>query len=351
MFLYILLALLIFGFLIFIHEGGHFIAARICGVTVNEFAIGMGPKIFSWTSKKSGTHYRIRLLPIGGFVNMEGEEENSESEGAFCNKSVPKRMFIIIAGALMNILLGFILMFVIVVSQKDGLASTKVAIFNDNALSSEKIMVGDTVLKVDGTRVHTGYELLYEVQNSAYEPIEVVVLRDGEKVVLNDVTFPTYEYSGVLMGDCDFRVFAEEDTFGNIMKHSFYRSVSTVKMIYDSLFNLITGKYGMDAISGPVGVTQVIGETVESVSDMGANAVISTVLSMVTLISINLGVFNLIPFPALDGGQFLFLIIEGIRRKPVDKRIQGYINFAGIMLLFALMAIVTLKDIIKIILG
>ena len=212
-------------------------------------------------------------------------------------------------------------------------------------------MVGDTVLKVDGTRVHTGYELLYEVQNSAYEPIEVVVLRDGEKVVLNDVTFPTYEYSGVLMGDCDFRVFAEEDTFGNIMKHSFYRSVSTVKMIYDSLFNLITGKYGMDAISGPVGVTQVIGETVESVSDMGANAVISTVLSMVTLISINLGVFNLIPFPALDGGQFLFLIIEGIRRKPVDKRIQGYINFAGIMLLFALMAIVTLKDIIKIILG
>lgn len=351
MFLYILLALLIFGFLIFIHEGGHFIAARICGVTVNEFAIGMGPKIFSWTSKKSGTHYRIRLLPIGGFVNMEGEEETSESEGAFCNKSIPKRMFIIIAGAFMNILLGFILMFVIVVSQKSGLASNKIAIFNDNALSSDKLMVGDTVVKVDGTSVHTGYELLYEVQNSGYEPIEVVVIRNDEKIVLENVTFPTYEYSGVIMGDCDFRVYAEEESFGNVLKHSYYRSISTVKMIYDSLFNLVTGKYGMDAISGPVGVTQVIGETVESVSDKGASAVISTVLSMVTLISINLGVFNLLPFPALDGGQFLFLIIEGIRRKPVDKKIQGYINFAGIMLLFALMAIVTLKDIIKIILG
>ena len=349
-FVYIFIALLIFGFLIFIHEGGHFLAARICGVKVNEFAIGMGPKIFSWTSKKSGTHYRLRLLPIGGFVSMEGEEEDSENPDAFCNKSVTKRMFIILAGAVMNILLGFILMFVIVCSQ-NSLASTRIALFNDDALSSDKLMVGDTVVEVDGTSVHTGYELLYEIQNSGYEPIEIVVIRDGEKQTIEDVTFPSYEYSGVLMGDCDFKVQPDKETFLNYIKHSFYRSTSTVKMIYDSLFNLITGKYGMEAISGPVGVTQVIGETVESVSDYGAGVVISTILSMVTLISINLGVFNLLPFPALDGGQFLFLLIEAVRRKPVNKRIQGYINFAGIMILFALMAIITFKDIIKLIIG
>ncbi|MBE6531199.1 MAG: RIP metalloprotease RseP [Ruminococcaceae bacterium] len=341
-FLYILVALLVFGLLIFIHEGGHFIAARICKVTVKEFAIGMGPKIFSWTSKKSGTHYRLRLLPIGGFVSMAGEDEESDDPNAFCNKSVPKRMFIVIAGAFMNILLGFILMVVLVVSQRT-LLSNQIGQFNENSISSEWLMVGDTVTKVDGVSVHTGNEVVYEIMNSGDEPIDIVVIRNGEKVVVEDVLFPNFEESGVVFGECDFRMYADKPTVLNYVKHAYFRSISTIKMVYDSLFNLVSGKYGMEAVSGPVGVTEVVGEA--------AKSGISTLIYVVTVISINLGVFNLIPFPALDGGRFVFLAIEGVRGKPIDRRIEGYVNFVGIMILFAFMALVTFKDIIKIFVG
>lgn len=339
---YILIALLVFGFLIFIHEGGHFLAARMCGVTVKEFAIGMGPKIFSRTSKKSGTRYGLRLLPIGGFVSMDGEDEDSESPNAFCNKSVPKRMLIVIAGAFMNILLGFILMFVLVFSQKT-LVSNTIGVFNENAISSEKLMVGDTVVKVDGTSVHTGNEVVYEIMNKGDKPIDIVVVRDGKKVTLEEVSFPNFTDSGVLFGDCDFKMYTDEENLGNYIKHAYFRSVSTVKMVFDSLVNLLSGKYGMEAVSGPVGVTEVVGEA--------AKSSLPTLLYVVTVISINLGVFNLLPFPALDGGRFVFLAVEAVRGKPIDKRIEAYVNFAGLIILFAFMAFVTFKDVIKLITG
>ena len=340
--LYIVIALLVFGLLIFIHEGGHFLAARLCGVTVKEFAIGMGPKIFAWTSKKSGTRYALRLLPIGGFVSMDGEDEDSDNPNAFCNKSVPKRMLIVIAGAFMNILLGFILMFVLVFSQKT-LISNKIGVFNENAMSEGKLMIGDTVVKVDGTRVHTGNEVVYEIMNKGDKPIDVVVIRDGERVTVEEVSFPNFSDSGVIFGDCDFRMYADEETFGNYIKHSYFRSVSTVKMVFDSLINLVSGKYGMEAVSGPVGVTEVVGEAAQSS--------LPTLLYVITVISINLGVFNLLPLPALDGGRFAFLALEGVRGKPVDKRIEAYVNFAGLIILFTFMAFVTFKDVIKLITG
>lgn len=340
--LYIVIALLVFGLLIFIHEGGHFLAARLCGVTVKEFAIGMGPKIFARTSKKSGTRYALRLLPVGGFVSMDGEDEDSENSNAFCNKSVPKRMLIVIAGAFMNILLGFILMFVLVFSQKT-LISNKIGAFNENAMSEGKLMVGDTVVKVDGTRVHTGNEVVYEIMNKGDKPIDIVVIRDGERVTVEEVSFPNFSDSGVIFGDCDFRMYADEETFGNYIKHSYFRSVSTVKMVFDSLINLVSGKYGMEAVSGPVGVTEVVGEAAQSS--------LPTLLYVITVISINLGVFNLLPFPALDGGRFAFLALEGVRGKPVDKRIEAYVNFAGLIILFTFMAFVTFKDVIKLITG
>ncbi len=340
--LYILIALVMFGILIFIHEGGHFLAARLCRVTVKEFAIGMGPQIVSRTSKKSGTKYGLRLLPIGGFVSMAGEDEESDDPNAFCNKSVPRRMLIVIAGALMNLLLGFILMFILVFAQKT-LVSTQIGAFNDNAVSSEYLEVGDTVLKVDETSVHTGNEVVYEIMNKGSEPIDILVLRDGEKIKVEGVVFPNFEDNGVVFGDCDFKMYVAEENFGNYIKHAYFRSVSTVKMVVDSLVNLISGKYGMEAVSGPVGVTEVVGEA--------ARSNIPTLLYVVAVISINLGVFNLIPFPALDGGRFLFLIIEGIRRKPIDRRIESYINFVGIIILFAFMALITFKDIVKLITG
>ena len=335
-FFYILIMVLVFGALIFIHELGHFLTARACGVAVKEFAVGMGPTILSWKSKKYDTKYGLRLLPIGGFVSMVGEDEESAEDGAFCNKSVPKRMIIVVAGAVMNLLLGFILMTVMVFSQ-GNLASTTIAEFEDNALSNAQLQVGDEVLRVEGVRVHTGNELVYEILNHGHEPIDIEVRRDGENLLLEDVRFPTIEESGTVFGTYDFRVYGEESSFFNLIKHSFYRSLSTVKMVYDSLIGLLTGRFGMEAVSGPVGVTKVVGDA--------AKSGILNLVYIVAVLSINLGVFNLVPFPALDGGRFLFLIIEGIRRKPLNRNVESYVNFIGIMILFAFMIFVTVKDV------
>ena len=334
--LYILIALLFFGILIFIHEGGHFLSARLCGVDVKEFSIGMGPKLISKTSKKSGTRYGLRALPIGGFVSMDGEDEESENPNAFCNKSVPKRMIIVIAGAVINIIFGFIIMFVLVFAQKT-LVSNVIGKFDDNAMSAEKLMVNDVVLKVDGTATHTGNEVAYEIMNKGDKPIDIVVIRDGEKITVEDVVFPNIVEQGVTMGTCDFKMYQDEQSFGNYIKHAFWRSMSTVKMVYDSLFNLLTGKYGLQAVSGPVGVTEVVGQA--------ARSNLPTLLYVMSVISINLGVFNLLPFPALDGGRFVFLVVEAVRGRPIDKKIENYVNFAGIMILFGFMIIVTFKDI------
>ena len=327
-----------FGMLIFIHEGGHFLAARLCKITVNEFAIGMGPKLFSLTSKKSGTKYSLRALPIGGYVSMNGENDESDDPNAFCNKSVPKRLLVVIAGAFMNLLLGFIIMTVIVFSQ-NTLLSTRIGSFDEGSLSQEKLMVEDVVLKVDGVRVHTGNELVYEIMNSGDEPVDLVVLRDGEKVTVKDVLFVNETDMGVVFGVCDFNVYEEEHNALNYIKHAFFRSCSMVKMIYDSLYNLITGKYGIETVSGPIGVTEAVGSA--------AKSGFSNLLFFLAYISINLGVFNLLPFPALDGGRLVFLVVEAVRGKPVNRKIEGYVNFIGIMILFTIMAFVSFKDVIK----
>lgn len=336
--LYFLLIVLVFGVLIFIHEFGHFMAARLCGVAVKEFAVGMGPTIFSWKSKKYDTKYGLRLFPIGGFVSMVGEDEESEEENAFCNKKVWKRIVIVLAGPIMNLLLGFLLMTVIVFSQ-GNLASTTIAKFEEGAVSSQKLQVGDEIVKVDGTRVHTGNDMVYEIMNQGYEPIDIEVIRNGEKLLIEDVSFLTLEDSGVTFGNYDFIPYAEESTLPNLIKHAYFRSVSTVKMVYDSLFGLLSGRFGMESVSGPVGVAEVVGDAAK----MG----LLNFLYIVTVLSINLGVFNLIPFPALDGGRLLFLVIEGIRRKPINRNVESYINFVGIMILFAFMIFVTVKDIFK----
>ena len=340
MIFYFLIMVLVFGVLIFIHEFGHFITARANGVSVKEFAIGMGPTIFSWQGKKHDTKYGLRLLPIGGFVSMTGEDEESDDPSAFCNKSVPRRMVIVIAGAVMNLLLGFALMVILVFSQ-GNLASNVIGRFDETAISAEKLSVGDEIVKVGRVRVHTWEETVYEIMSQGYEPVDMTVIRNGEKITVEDVTFGTMEDSGAIFGNCDFIPFAEERTAGNLLKHSFYRSASTVKMVYDSIIGMVTGRFGIEAVSGPVGVAEVVGDA--------AKASMQQFLYIVAVLSINLGVFNLIPFPALDGGRFLFLIIEGVRRKPINRNVEAYVNFVGLMLLFALMIFITCKDILKLI--
>lgn len=345
--LYVILAIGIFSALIMIHEFGHYLTARLCGVTVREFALGMGPQIFSRVSKKTGIRYSVRLLLIGGYVSMDGEDGDSENPNAFCNKSIWKRILIIVAGAAMNILLGFIAMFILttttVLSAEGGLLPTNVvAEFQENATSNQAGEFGlkenDRIIMVNGVPVFTGYDLIYEITNAAYKPVDMVIVRDDYFYKLEDVQFPTTEENGVVFGSYDFKVYGEAPNLFNLCFYSVNRSFSTVKMIYDSLFDLIRGRYGAEAVSGPVGTTQVIGEA--------AQAGATTLLYLIAVITINLGVFNLLPVPALDGGRLLFLIIELFRGKPINRNLEGYVHFIGILILFAIMALISIKDII-----
>jgi regulator of sigma E protease len=340
--LYILLALFIFGVMILVHELGHYTTARLCGVGVKEFSIGMGPRILSRTSKKNNIRYSLRLLPIGGSVSMVGEDEESDAEDAFDKISVPRRMLIIVSGALMNLLLGFLIMFIIVLSSTPQLSSNVVAQFKDGAMSSESgLMVGDRIVRVGKVRVHTGYDLAYEIMNQGSRPVDLTVIRQGEKIMLRDVLFPGFTEANTAFGDLDFYVYGEAKTFGSVIKHTWYRSIFTIKMVWDSLLGLIGGRYGFEMVSGPVGITKEIEDA--------ARTGVTNLLFICAMISINLGVVNLLPLPALDGGRLVFLIVEAVRGKPVNKNIEAYIHFIGIILLFTLMIIITMKDVRSII--
>ncbi|MBQ7337661.1 MAG: site-2 protease family protein [Clostridia bacterium] len=346
----IIAAIFIFGFLILVHEAGHYFVARRCGVAIEEFSIGMGPKIISRTSKKNGTVFSLRALPIGGYVAMVGETEESDEEGALSSKPVWQRFLVFAAGATVNLLVGFLIVIVIVcISASQGvLASNTIAGFQEGATSSAQggLMVGDEVIKVGGVSVHTGEELTYEITNQGDEPIDLTVIRDGEKIVLQDVCFPTFEESGVTFGNYDFYVLADKNPgFFKLLQISFYRSCSLVKMVWDSLLGLITGRFGVQTLSGPVGITAAVAETIES-SGWSAMQILNYALYITAVIAINLGVFNLIPFPALDGGRLFFLLIEAVRRKKINPDIEAKINFVGIALLMTLMLFVVCKDII-----
>ena len=346
----ILIAVLVFGFLIMIHELGHFSVARWCGVKIDEFSIGMGPKLFGKKSKKTGTLFSIRALPIGGYVSMLGEQEACEEEGSFSQKNVWQRIAVVVAGATMNLIIGFIIVFVIVcIAAASGkIATTTIADFRESATSCNPggLELGDVVIKVGTVRVHTGEELTYEITNQGDKPVDLTVIRNGNKVVLSDVVFPTEQESGITFGSYDFYVLALKDPgFFDLIKYSFWRSVSLIKMVWDSLYNLIIGKYGVAQLSGPVGVTAAVADTVAN-SNWNGMQIFNYALSITSLISINLGVFNLIPFPALDGGRLFFLLFEAITKKRIPADVEAKINFGGMVLLMGLMLFVVCKDIV-----
>lgn len=340
-FLYLLLTLLLLSVLVFLHEGGHFLVARLNNITVNEFSIGMGPKIFSYESKKSGIKYSVRALPIGGFVSMAGEDEASEDPNAFCNKNVWRRISTVLAGPITNIIVGFLGMFILVALT--GPATNIVASFMDDATSvNYGLQVNDKIVAIEGVKTHTGNEVVYEITYQGDKPLDITVVRDGKKIVLEDVVFPTVEESGVTLGNYDmlFYGISEADrSFGIIISHTFWRTYSTAKMVWDSLADLIGGRFGLDAISGPIGMTELVGSAI--------TAGWESLLYLWVIISVNLGVMNLLPLPALDGGRLMFLLWEAITRKPVNKTVESYINAAGLLLLMAFMILITFKDIFK----
>lgn len=343
--LYILLAIVIFGLLIFIHEMGHYIFARIFGVHIFEFSIGMGPKLISRTSKKTGIVYSWRLIPFGGYLSMAGEDDESDDENAYCKKPVLQRIVITAAGALVNITVGVLVLSAVVMSS-GRLYSTKVAAF-DPAVSAEVssqaqgLAVGDRITHINGTRVFTANDLQYELMRSAVEPVDITLVRGDEKIVLEDVTFGTFSEQGSDFGDPDFYVSEEEKNFSNTARHVFSRSYFSVKMVYDTIYDLVTGRYGVQAVSGPVGITETLGEA--------ARAGASNFIYLAAFISINVGVMNLLPLPALDGGRLVFHIIELVVRRPVPRKIEGMIHGVGLLVLFGILILVTFKDIIALI--
>jgi regulator of sigma E protease len=246
-------------------------------------------------------------------------------------------------------LIVFIIVCIAAASGK--IATTTIADFQEGATSSAPggLQLGDEVIKVGNIRVHTGEELTYEISSQGAHPVDLTVVRNGEKTVLKQVVFPTEEDSGITFGAYDFYVLAlKSPTVFDLVKYSFFRATSLVKMVWDSLYNLITGKYGMAQLSGPVGVTAAVADTVAN-SNWSGMQIFNYALNITSLISINLGVFNLIPFPALDGGRLLFLLIEAISKKRIPAEIEAKINFGGMVLLMGLMLFVVFKDIISLV--
>ena len=364
----IIIALVMFGILVAIHEFGHFAVAKLSGIKVNKFAIGMGPVIFKFT--KGETEYSLRLFPVGGYCAMEGEDESSDDSRAFRNKPVKNRIGVVIAGPVMNLILGFVLSFVTVGFFSDIIKTNTVREFYPNAMSEQKgLMAGDEIISMDGTRIFTTSDISYKFTNSKDGVFDLVVKRDGKKIKLNDVKFyreyyyyiegPTdeipyehyvtfdtrEEYTGdekleVAETNVDFKVFKEEKkTFINMVSYAVRDSLSTARLIWMSFIDLIRGKYGLNDLSGPVGIVTAIG----TVRTYG----MESLMNLIVMITINLGIFNLLPLPALDGGRLVFLIIEGIRKKPVPPEKEGMVHLIGMACFIILMGVITVSDILK----
>ncbi len=350
----IIISLLVFGVIIAIHEFGHFIVAKACGIKVNKFAIGMGPVILKKQGKE--TEYSLRLFPVGGFCAMEGEDEESHDPRAFNNHKVWKRMLVVVAGAVMNIVLGFVIILITTCLYGD-IVTTRIAKFPTKAdeqtgteisvSTSETcgLQIGDTIIRIDGMHIFTDMDLSYKLQNTESEQMTVVVLRDGERVTLENVTF----YNTATEGRLDFYVEAEKLNVLNTIEYSALSTVSTGRLIWISLKDLVTGKYGFHDLSGPVGIIGTIGEAASQGNSFLEQLI--SVLSLASFITINVGIFNLLPLPALDGGRLVFLIVEAIRHKPIKPEHEGFVHFIGFALLILLMVAVTFQDILRLIQG
>lgn len=334
-------SILVFGSVIFIHEFGHFITAKKSGIKVNEFAIGMGPLLVSKTV--GDTQYSLRLLPIGGYCAMEGEDEESDDERSFSNASVWKRILVVIAGAAMNLLLGFLILGILTATGGSIASRTVAKFYEDASTEASGLKVDDKIIMVNGSRIFVAEDIFYEMLYVEDGKADMVVIRDGEKVTLNDVTFKTEwdEENKVNLIVLDFAVYGVKKTFGSVMKSSLLQAISTTRLIIKSVIQIITGVVPVNSLSGPVGIVSVIG-------DAAGNG-LRSLLNILSYISIDLGVMNLLPVPALDGGKLLMLLIEAITKKKLDQKWEMIINIAGFALLILLMVFATYNDIARLI--
>ena len=367
-----LASLLVFGAVIAIHEFGHFAAAKLSGIQVNEFSIGMGPALLKKIA--GGTQYTLRLLPIGGYVAMEGEgspeseqaqrerdarEDDGDQEDACLNPIPPeqrtgipfpeaavwKRAIVMAAGPLMNFVLGFAVLLGLIAFRSDPIASRVIYRIEEGALCGQTgLQPGDEILAVNGRRCFIANDIVYELVRTRNTQADFTVLRDGQKVELPGVRFDTYqdEAGGTHM-DIGFVVYALEKTPANVWKESLNSELYYGRIIFTTLVDLLRGRESINNLSGPVGIVSAISQA--------ASYGLTDLLEMLVLITVNVGVFNLLPIPALDGGRLVFLAAEAVIRRPVSQRLQEGLTVATFILLFGLMIFATYNDVIRLFTG
>ena len=351
----IVFAIIIFSFLIFIHELGHFLAAKASGVQVNEFAMFMGPAILKW--RRGETQYSIRCIPLGGYCAMEGEDTDTDNPRSFQKAAWWKRLCILLAGAAMNFVSGF-LIFALVLSPAQGFAQPVIAEAEEGntIVYEEGLHVGDRIVKINGNRVFISSDATMLFNLEAGDTYDLVVEREGKRVELPNFAMERHEFAnedGSTSMRFGIRFGYEEKTFGGLLSYTWNNCLSVVQSVYLSLQMLLSGQAGINDVAGPVGIVQMMNTTAQA-SPTAWDAVLN-LLYFGAFIAVNLAVMNLLPIPALDGGRAVALLltvaIEEVTRRKIDPKYEGYIHAAGMVLLLGFMAVVMFKDIFVIFKG
>ena len=346
----ILFAILLFSLLIFVHEMGHFVAAKLSGVQVNEFSMFMGPAIVKW--KRGETQYSIRCIPFGGYCAMEGEDEDTENPRSFQKAAWWKRLIILVAGVAMNFVIGVLLMMILVAPAKE-IAEPVISQVDPNCtiVREDGLQLGDRFLKVDGERIYVYSDVGQMLYLNPGQTHDLVVERNGEKIVLDNYRMETCIVDGQEAYGIKF--LKRDATFGNKLSYAWNSSLNVVRNVRLSIEMLVSGRAGFQDLTGPVGIVQVMSDSAKQTDSTGE--ALRVLLYFGAFISINLAVMNLLPIPAVDGGRVFGLLvttaIEAITKKKVNPKYEGYIHGAGLVLLLALMAVILFKDIIFIFKG
>lgn len=347
--LYILFAILLFGILIAVHEFGHFFTAKLLGVKVNEFAIGMGPAI--WKKTKGETKYAIRILPIGGYCAMEGEDEDTGDPRAFSRQKGWKKIIILIAGSVMNFLFGL----VIVVLLYAGVSQVRAPVITQLAdgfscEGEQGLMEGDRLLEIDGHGIWIYDNVLTFLSRNDGKGIDLVVERNGQRVELDDLPMGRYEYEFDGQKNVGFGlIFEQVDELGFFgrLRHGVVRTADFVRTVWISLGDLVTGRVSVSDMSGVIGVVDVVSQ-VGAQSATVADGILN-VLYFMSLIAVNLAVMNMLPIPALDGGRVFFILLNGliwlICRKRIPEKYEGYVHTGAFILLIIFMLLIAFKDV------
>ena len=350
---YILAAILVFGVLIAVHELGHFMAAKACGVRVNEFSIGMGPAL--WKKQKGETQYSLRLFPVGGFCAMEGEEEDSDDPTALNNQGFWAKLLIFAAGAAMNFIAGLLIILVLY-ADAQAFYVPVVAGFADGCPleSADGLQEGDRLLRIDGEKVYVYSDISLLMGLNKTGAFDLQIERNGEVITLRDFTMERREYTdqnGKAYTGYGLYFGAEEATLGRKLSYSWNNAMDFARLVRLSLQMLVTGQAGVKDLSGPVGIVSTMTQVGEQAAT--TRAAVENIAYLAALIAVNLAVMNLLPLSALDGGKIFFLVINAVSmqlfKKQIPAKYENYIHFAGLILLLALMAVITFSDVWKLI--